>query len=155
MVARASGLRWTGVLPTRTQGRDALKAGGTPAPLRFSDTLLSIPRLRLLFLIVCRVMLRLPRIIGRIARGYLRIYFLLPRVETFAQFDGLLRHLSGQVALLPNVLAQVVKLDAQVIENLGELKVAFANRPVRCGAAELIRLVMGIIPEQLGGTTPY
>ena len=33
-MARASGLRWTGVSPAKIQGRHAPKAGGTPALLR-------------------------------------------------------------------------------------------------------------------------
>ena len=81
-------------------------------------------RRRRVSLLRTRLVLRPRRIVGRIGRRHLSADFLTPGVQARSQLAGLLRQFGGEVVLLADVLAQVVQLHAQVVEELDQLEVA-------------------------------
>src|SRR5262245_22093538 len=69
-------------------------------------------------------------------------------MQALAQFINLLWHLCGKIVLFANVVPQIVKLDPHIIEEFDELEVAFSNRSIGSGAAELVMLIMRVMPKK-------
>ena len=81
----------------------------------------------------------------------LRAHLALPNVELRAHFGDTPGLRGGEVPRFPDVRAQVVELEPdvlQVVVELDEFVVTGADGRVRHGAAELVVLVVGVVPEE-------
>ena len=101
-----------------------------------------------LFLLVERgVMFRFGGIVSWIGSGKLCADFFLPGVQPFPELVRFGGHLRGKVMLLTDVLAQIIKFDARIIEEFDQFELAFANGGIWRGAPELVMLIMRVMPE--------
>ena len=85
----------------------------------------------------------------RIRRRHLRADRLAPGVEPRAKVGDPLRLGGGEVGFLRDVGADIVELDAHVVEMLDEFEVARTNRAVGHRPAKLVVLVVRIVPEEI------
>src|SRR5687768_13083139 len=97
-----------------------------------------------------RVVLRPGGVVPGIGCRHLGADLSAPGVQPCAELPGQLGPRSGQVVLLADVGRDVVELHTHVVEELDEFEVAGPDRTVRHRPAELVVLVVRVMPEQSG-----